>query len=57
MSNKQVLFKKSKYKLKVFDDYGKMEKAIFDKNVEMNGLCRILSGLAFEYGSTIRSKI
>ena len=56
MLNKPVSFKKSKYKLKVFDDYGKMEKAILEQNTKMNGLCRILSGLAFEYGSTIRSK-
>ena len=54
--NKPATFKKSKYEVKVFDDYIKMEEKILKKNEELDGLCRVLSGLAYEYGSTIRTK-
>ena len=55
-NNKPVTFKKSKYQVKVFDDYIKMEEEILKKNDKLDGLCRILSGLAFDYGSSIRTK-
>ena len=56
ISNKTVSYKKNEYDVQIYDDYGQMEKDIFNKNKKFNGLCRVLSGLAYEYGSSIRTK-
>lgn len=56
LNNKKAIYNQKGYDLLSFDDYGKMEKAIFEKNKEKSGLCRVLSGLAYPYSSSIRKQ-
>lgn len=42
------------YDLKIFDDCHDMVKAIKEKNITYKGLCRVLSGLSFEWRKKIR---
>ncbi len=44
------------YDLKVFDDCHEMFEAIKQKNTEYNGLCRMLSGLSFNWRKKVRDK-
>lgn len=57
LNNKNDVYCEKDYEVITFDDYGEMEKAIFDRNVEKEGLCRIVSGLAYPYSSRIRDKV
>ena len=44
------------YDLKVFDDCYEMFEAIKEKNNEFNGLCRMLSGISFDWRKKVRDK-
>jgi len=46
----------SGYDLKVFDDCHQMFEEIKEKNAEFQGLCRMLSGLSFEWRKKVRDK-
>lgn len=57
LENKKVQYNSDNYDLFVFDDYGQMEIAIFDKNKENEGLCRIVSGISYPYSVKMRDKV
>lgn len=56
-SSKPTVYNNSlEYDLKVFNDCYDMFNAIKEKNIEYNGLCRILAGLSFNQCKKIRDK-
>lgn len=56
-SSKPTVYNNSlEYDLKVFNDCYDMFNAIKEKNIEYNGLCRILAGLSFNWRKKIRDK-
>lgn len=57
LNNIKVSYESEKYDLFVFDDYGEMEKAIKDQNKKNEGLCRVVSGIAYPYSTKMRDKV
>lgn len=56
LNNEKVTYNSENYDLSIFDDYKQMEDMIFAKNEECEGLCRVLSGIAYPWSTKIRTK-
>lgn len=57
LRNEKVKYKPDSYDLFVFDDYGEMESAIKKQNEKNEGLCRVVSGIAYPYSNKLQDKV